>query len=292
MYSFDPIVAGQVYYLEKKFTSGRSEYHVAQPGETLLNIAQQHGIRLKSILSKNRMKKNESLVAGRLLWLQQTRPANIAVEYRRIETPAVPKTPQPLVAPANTNIKDDARKEGSTLATIKETASTTFHKAGEVLNVPEKQREVAKVGEDNVFEESFELNPEAKKETPAAPKTETVAKTEAIEENLASINETSEPVTTAQPADQKPQEVIAKTETPTASAEVETAANSEQTAPETAEITNTASADNKSATSENPGSLYPKTLAKTEQKVVLQEPTETEPAAAKPEVILNEPTET
>src|SRR5688572_343627 len=35
MYSFDPIVAGQVYYLEKKFTSGRSEYHVAQPGETL-----------------------------------------------------------------------------------------------------------------------------------------------------------------------------------------------------------------------------------------------------------------
>lgn len=261
MYSFDPIVAGQVYYLEKKFTSGRSEYHVAQPGESLFSVAQQHGIRLKSLLSKNRMKKNEALVAGRVLWLQQTRPANIAVEYRRVETPTVPKTPQPLTAQFPVEAQPtDSRKDETVLSSIKESASGAFQKAGAALNVPEKQPEVAKVGGD-VFEETIELNPEVKKETtPTKPAPIT-------EENLAGINEVTEPVTekATVPATKTEEAQTALTET---SDNINTEASPKKiagTTPETEENT-----------TEKPAALYPKTVAKTEQKVELKEPTQPE----------------
>ena len=268
MYSFTPIIPGQVYYLEKKYTRGKTEYHVAQPGETLLSIAQQHGIRLKSILSKNRMKKNEALVAGRVLWLQHTRPANIAVEYRRIETPVVPKNPQPLVAQVNQDSNTDARKDETVLASIKETASSTFQKAGAALNIPEKQPEVARVGGD-VFEETFELNPTAKKET-------TAPKESITEENLTSINETTEPVKEEIAATQETKKLAVVPE-PT---QTETTKATEQAAAKTTEIT----INETPAEKEEAAALYPaKTVAKTEQKVVLKEPVETNQAETETE---------
>src|SRR6478735_1473621 len=279
MYSFDPIVAGQVYYLEKKFTSGKTEYHVAQTGESLFNVAQQHGIRLKALLSKNRMKKNEALVAGRVLWLQQTRPANIAVEYRRVDTPSITKNPQPLTA--ETSEKNESRPNETVLSSIKESASGAFQKAGAALNVPEKQPEVAKVGGD-VFEETLELNPEVKKVAPANP-----AKTSITEENLAGINEPTEIATETKTSAETTALATPKTSEITIPTEPE---KQPEFSPEIAAETVASASEKTETTPEKPATLYPKTVAKTEQKVVLQEQTQPQTSETEePETVAKAP---
>ncbi len=84
MNSFDTFVEGQTYYVQNKRTSADTEYYIAQPGETLQMIAQKLGVREKSIRRKNRMGKDEVLVAGRRLWVQKTRPRYTPAEYERI----------------------------------------------------------------------------------------------------------------------------------------------------------------------------------------------------------------
>ncbi len=299
MYSFDPIVPGKVYYIEKKHISVKTEYHVAQPGESLHSIAQNYGIRLKNLISKNRMKKNEALVAGRLLWLQQTRPANIAVEYRRIETPVLPKTPQPL-APAQAHLTvqntpdatNSNAKEETTFEAIKETASTTFHKAGQVLNVPEKQPEVAKVG-GGVFEEELILNPAPKKTTTPVP----AEKTNSTEEALAKTNSSVSPETEKEKSAPKAETEPAFT-TQTPNENPGSQEEEDDDAEENLSVINQP---------ETEGITYPKTDAKPAQKVVLLDSPEMEAperttasrevekkpevasAPEKPKVILKEP---
>ena len=63
---------------------GAVEYHVVQPGESTLDVAQKYGMRKKAVLVKNRMARNEELRAGRLLWLRHVRPREVAVEYRSL----------------------------------------------------------------------------------------------------------------------------------------------------------------------------------------------------------------
>ncbi|WP_375437133.1 LysM peptidoglycan-binding domain-containing protein [uncultured Hymenobacter sp.] len=81
LFAFDNIVAGQPYFVQKKRDKAASEYHAAQPGESVATVSQKYGIRAKAILSKNRMARNEELRSGRILWLQHTRPRDVAVEY-------------------------------------------------------------------------------------------------------------------------------------------------------------------------------------------------------------------
>ncbi|MDF7813364.1 LysM peptidoglycan-binding domain-containing protein [Hymenobacter sp. YC55] len=81
MFAFDNIVPGQPYFVQKKRDKAASEYHVAQPGESVATVSQKYGIRTKAILNKNRMARNEELRAGRILWLQHTRPRDVAIEY-------------------------------------------------------------------------------------------------------------------------------------------------------------------------------------------------------------------
>jgi membrane-bound lytic murein transglycosylase D len=102
---FDAVAAGQPYYLESKRDVGSVEYHVLQPGETLADIAQKYGMRRKSIVAKNRMSRHEDLRAGRVLWLQHSRPREVAVEYRTdfvagsLELPVGSPRPAPTPAP-------------------------------------------------------------------------------------------------------------------------------------------------------------------------------------------------
>ena len=76
---------GRYYYLKKKWHLGKVHYHVVRPGETLWSISQDYGIRLKKLLHKNRMRKEEPLKAGRVLWLRFIRPAEIPVEYSNVK---------------------------------------------------------------------------------------------------------------------------------------------------------------------------------------------------------------
>lgn len=83
--SFDKIEAGVAYYTEKKGTSATAaEFHVVQPGETMQMISQHYGIQLKHLVFKNRMKRNEVPVPGRVLWLKNRRPLNKPVEVREL----------------------------------------------------------------------------------------------------------------------------------------------------------------------------------------------------------------
>jgi membrane-bound lytic murein transglycosylase D len=112
LFAFDNIVVGQPYFVQKKRDKAATEYHVAQPGESVATVSQKYGIRARAIWSKNRMPRNEELRAGRVLWLQHTRPRDVAIEYansndanalaafeRPVSTPATQPQPAP-VAPA------------------------------------------------------------------------------------------------------------------------------------------------------------------------------------------------
>ncbi|KAA9333556.1 lytic transglycosylase domain-containing protein [Adhaeribacter soli] len=282
LYSFDQIVPGKVYYLEKKKTRANVEYHTAQNGETLLDIAQMYGMRLKAILSKNRMKKNEALVAGRVLWLQKTRPASVAVEYRRLDTtPLPPKTPQPLQT--ETIAQNGTKKSSETLADIKDVASNTLQKAGAALQIPERRPQVAQVGGD-VFEETIELNPKAATvpaEEDDDDDSETVLKTEY---ELAKLNA---------PAAQTSEASIV---TPVATETVTTTTTSPASTPVTPVAEPVESRAAAPKTTEKPAALYPKTVAKTPEKVT-QAPKPAEPVESvevvetveKPKVVLREP---
>ncbi|CAN5918292.1 hypothetical protein BH24BAC1_BH24BAC1_17740 [soil metagenome] len=82
MRSGDPIQEGETYFLEAKRNRAQVEYHVAQPGETMASVSRQYGVREKALLTKNRMHADEPLEPGRVVWLQDTRPRSVPVEYR------------------------------------------------------------------------------------------------------------------------------------------------------------------------------------------------------------------
>jgi membrane-bound lytic murein transglycosylase D len=88
------ILAGQVYYLRKKNKSAQADFHTAQYGETLLQIAQKYGIRHESLLSKNRMERSEKLQPGRVLYLRKKRPKKEAVKIEKVLLPTF-KKPEP-----------------------------------------------------------------------------------------------------------------------------------------------------------------------------------------------------
>jgi membrane-bound lytic murein transglycosylase D len=81
LFAFDNLVPGQPYFVQKKRDKAATEYHVAQTGESVAAVSQKYGIRAKAIFSKNRMARNEELRPGRILWLQHTRPRDVAIEY-------------------------------------------------------------------------------------------------------------------------------------------------------------------------------------------------------------------
>ena len=81
---FDAAIAGRPYFLQPKRDVGAVEYHVLQPGERIFDVAQKYGMRQKAIYAKNRLARPDELRPGRLLWLQHTRPREVAPEYRAL----------------------------------------------------------------------------------------------------------------------------------------------------------------------------------------------------------------
>jgi membrane-bound lytic murein transglycosylase D len=89
----------QVYYFEPKNRRARAHYHIVQPKETWWTIAQQYGIKQASLLLRNRLRKPEILITGRVLWLRFIRPANIPIAYIKQPSVKTENLLQPLPIP-------------------------------------------------------------------------------------------------------------------------------------------------------------------------------------------------
>ncbi|QNF31441.1 LysM peptidoglycan-binding domain-containing protein [Adhaeribacter swui] len=91
MTNHEGVRAGATYYLERKHSKANTAYYATASGEQIWDVAQKFGVKVKSLLWYNRLRKNENLLAGRVIWLQQRRPGNVPVEYQENQ----PETPQP-----------------------------------------------------------------------------------------------------------------------------------------------------------------------------------------------------
>ncbi len=88
----DPVQAGRYYYTRRKKSKGEPEEHIAQPGETLWEISQLYGIRLHSLMAKNRLYRDEQLLPGMVLRLRKYYKKNEPI--RRVTlTPAPQRLP-------------------------------------------------------------------------------------------------------------------------------------------------------------------------------------------------------
>lgn len=67
----DKIQYGQKIYIEKKRRKALEPYHVVQKNETLKSISQLHGIRLSMLCKKNKLKPDDKLKVGDVLYLRQ-----------------------------------------------------------------------------------------------------------------------------------------------------------------------------------------------------------------------------
>ncbi|RDC64863.1 LysM peptidoglycan-binding domain-containing protein [Adhaeribacter pallidiroseus] len=174
MASHEGVKPGGTYYLERKNSKANTAHYAAAPGEQTWDVAQKFGVKVKSLLWYNRLRKNENLLAGRVMWLQQRRPSNTPIEYQEAqpETPQPQEEEQPLIIANNT----------PAVPKTQPTATNTTK-----APVPKKTVEDKLA---NIF--GVKPNPEL----PVAVKTAPVE----VDENLADVNETviiTEPVATA-----------------------------------------------------------------------------------------------
>ncbi|NBA86196.1 LysM peptidoglycan-binding domain-containing protein [Emticicia sp. CRIBPO] len=85
---------GQIYYLQKKNTKAEIPFHTVRNQQTMWEISQIYGVRLKNLLKYNRMKKDEPLQTGRIVWMQKRRPKSTPVEI--IQDAIQERTPIPV----------------------------------------------------------------------------------------------------------------------------------------------------------------------------------------------------
>lgn len=67
---------GEIVYLQPKRGKAQEEFHIVVMGETMRDISQQHGIKLKKLYRKNRMEPGTQPVAGQKLYLRKNKPGN------------------------------------------------------------------------------------------------------------------------------------------------------------------------------------------------------------------------
>ncbi len=73
---------GKVYYLQKKLRKGSVPNHVVLTGQTIWEISQMYGVRMKYLLRLNRMKTAQRLQKGQMVYLQKKRPKSQPIEYQ------------------------------------------------------------------------------------------------------------------------------------------------------------------------------------------------------------------
>lgn len=106
----DLVEEGKVYYLQSKNRKAKVKFHNVSENESLWDISQIYGVRLKQLLKFNRMETIKRLQSGRVVYLQSKRPKNQPVEYvQENEAPASEK-----VVPAKDKRKDKKVEEETT----------------------------------------------------------------------------------------------------------------------------------------------------------------------------------
>ncbi len=75
------VIPDQVYYYASKRSKAEVHFHIAREEESWWSVAQKYGIKKRSLLSKNRLRKEVALKPGRVLWLRFIRPSSIPVAY-------------------------------------------------------------------------------------------------------------------------------------------------------------------------------------------------------------------
>jgi membrane-bound lytic murein transglycosylase D len=116
-----PVQAGNFYYTKPKKTRAEVDNHVVLPGQTLWSISQLYGIKLSSLMAKNRINNENELKAGMVLMLKENRkrgePIQMvsASELQRllgIERQHATQNPGPSIpVPANGTGTPAARQE-------------------------------------------------------------------------------------------------------------------------------------------------------------------------------------
>lgn len=84
---FDPIVEGEVYYVSSKKNRSKVPFHTVKKGESLWEVSQKYGVKMKSVMAKNRMQRPEKLKPGRVLWLRHFRPEDEPIKYEPVPEP-------------------------------------------------------------------------------------------------------------------------------------------------------------------------------------------------------------
>ncbi len=85
MTTVDELENGQIYYFRKKKNKARTHYHVVKPGENAWSISQKYGIKVKKLLTKNRLKAEKDIKPGMVVWLRFIRPADVPVVYKKMK---------------------------------------------------------------------------------------------------------------------------------------------------------------------------------------------------------------
>ncbi|RZK68649.1 MAG: LysM peptidoglycan-binding domain-containing protein [Pedobacter sp.] len=99
---------GEIYYLERKAKRAKVPFHVVEKNQTLHDIAQLYGVRLKSLLKYNNIASNQRVQMGRVLWLQTKQPRNRPVEYKRVPVDQQEKfIDEPITIVTNTSTESN-----------------------------------------------------------------------------------------------------------------------------------------------------------------------------------------
>ncbi len=109
------LIAGQVYYMKSKRNKAKAYYHVAEEGESYWSVSQKFGIKLKKLKLKNRVKGNEPLEVGRVLWLRYIRPASVPIEYKEVTKAALPAIMERESIPKERDLVDSMKVEKLTM---------------------------------------------------------------------------------------------------------------------------------------------------------------------------------
>jgi hypothetical protein len=71
------LIPGQILYLQPKRDKAEAgnDYYNSKEGDTMYNISQKYGIKLKKLYEMNRMAEGTEPEAGKKIWLRNIKPA-------------------------------------------------------------------------------------------------------------------------------------------------------------------------------------------------------------------------
>jgi len=62
---------GEVVFLQPKRNKSKSKYHVVEHGETLWDLSQKYGVKMKKLAAYNKLEMSDNLLIGMRLWLKK-----------------------------------------------------------------------------------------------------------------------------------------------------------------------------------------------------------------------------